>query len=80
MCTRLLRSSLFEWGDGLIPQSVVADSSVLLGKDGYASKTMGRMESIEQFRELMEHLQQVFWIKTATKTRGLYVSPAYEKI
>jgi two-component system cell cycle sensor histidine kinase/response regulator CckA len=41
---------------------------------------MGRVESVEQFRELMEHLQQVFWIKTATKTDVIYVSPAYARI
>jgi two-component system, cell cycle sensor histidine kinase and response regulator CckA len=41
---------------------------------------MGRGESIEQFRELMEHLKQVFWIKNANKMGVLYVSPAYEKI
>ena len=41
---------------------------------------MGRGESIEQFRELMEHLKQVFWIKNAKEAGVLYVSPAYEKI
>jgi PAS domain S-box-containing protein len=33
-----------------------------------------------QFRELMAHLQQVFWIKNAADSAALYVSPAYEKV
>ncbi len=37
-------------------------------------------ESEEQFRELMAHLQQVFWIKNAADTAVHYISPAYEKI
>jgi two-component system, cell cycle sensor histidine kinase and response regulator CckA len=37
-------------------------------------------ESEAQFRELMAHLQQAFWIKNAADTAVLYVSPAYEKI
>ncbi|HEY0258186.1 MAG TPA: PAS domain S-box protein [Candidatus Methylacidiphilales bacterium] len=49
-------------------------------KDGQAPEALGRVESIEQFRELMEHLQQVFWIKNADKKGVLYVSPAYEKV
>jgi PAS domain-containing protein len=39
-----------------------------------------RLDSAEQSRELMDHLQQVFWIKNATKMGVIYVSPAYEKI
>ncbi|MES2692573.1 MAG: PAS domain S-box protein [Verrucomicrobiota bacterium] len=39
-----------------------------------------RRESEAQFRELMAHLQQVFWMKNAADTAVLYVSPAYEKI
>ena len=37
-------------------------------------------ESLEQFRELMNHLHQVFWIKNVAKKGVLYVSPAYEVI
>jgi len=37
-------------------------------------------ESEAQFRELMGHLQQVFWMKNAADTAMQYVSPAYEKI
>jgi PAS domain S-box-containing protein len=37
-------------------------------------------ESAEQFRELMAHLQQVFWIKNAADDAVLYVSPAFATI
>lgn len=37
-------------------------------------------ESEAQFRELMAHLRQVFWIRNAADTATLYVSPAYEEI
>ncbi len=37
-------------------------------------------ENEAQFRELMAHLKQVFWMKNATDTAVLYVSPAYETI
>ena len=39
-----------------------------------------RLERDEQFRELMAHLQQVFWIKNAADDAVLYISPAYETI
>jgi PAS domain S-box-containing protein len=37
-------------------------------------------ESEQQFRELMAHLEQVFWIKSAADDAVLYVSPAYATI
>ncbi len=37
-------------------------------------------EDHEQFRELMSHLQQVFWIRDSTDRVVRYVSPAYEAI
>ena len=37
-------------------------------------------ESQAQFRELMEHLHQVFWIKNEADNAVLYVNPAYEKV
>ncbi len=40
----------------------------------------GERENREQFRELMAHLQQVFWIKNAVDDAVLYLSPAYETI
>ncbi|HBA84149.1 MAG TPA: hybrid sensor histidine kinase/response regulator [Verrucomicrobia bacterium] len=39
-----------------------------------------RRESVEQFRELMAHLQQAFWIMNAADDAVLYISPAYETI
>jgi len=68
-------------GDNAIPDpDAVVDPDGSARKNAVIPEVMGRGESVEQFRELMEHLQQVFWIKNA-KTKGvLYVSPAYEKI
>jgi len=37
-------------------------------------------ESETRFRELAEHIQEVFWIADPKETRKLYISPAYEKI
>jgi PAS domain S-box-containing protein len=37
-------------------------------------------EFAEQFRELMAHLRQVFWIKSAADDAVLYVSPAWAEI
>lgn len=45
-----------------------------------AAEAAGGHESEAQFRELMAHLQQVFWMKNASDTAVLYVSPAYEPI
>jgi two-component system, cell cycle sensor histidine kinase and response regulator CckA len=39
-----------------------------------------RRESQEQFRELMAHLQQVFWIKNAADDAVTYISPSYALI
>jgi PAS domain S-box-containing protein len=37
-------------------------------------------ESEEQFRQLAENIQEVFWMTDPTKNQMLYVSPAYEHI
>jgi PAS domain S-box-containing protein len=37
-------------------------------------------ESEERFRQLAEHVQEVFWMTTADGGRIIYVSPAYEEI
>src|SRR5918992_3220638 len=37
-------------------------------------------KSEEQFRQLAENIPQVFWITNAKQDRGIYISPAYEKI
>jgi two-component system cell cycle sensor histidine kinase/response regulator CckA len=39
-----------------------------------------RPDGEAQFRELMVHLQQVFWTSDASDSAVLYVSPAYERI
>jgi two-component system cell cycle sensor histidine kinase/response regulator CckA len=67
-------------GENQIPQPASMDSSASPQDGGVIPEVMGRVESVEQFRELMAHLQQVFWIKTAEKNGVIYVSPAYEKI
>jgi len=37
-------------------------------------------DSEERFRQLAENIREIFWIKTADRTRALYLSPAYESI
>jgi len=39
-----------------------------------------RLEAEEQFRELMAHLHQVFWIKNRADDAVTYISPAYATI
>lgn len=36
--------------------------------------------SEERFRQMANHIQQVFWMTNVDKTQMIYVSPAYEKI
>jgi PAS domain S-box-containing protein len=36
--------------------------------------------SEERFRQLADHIQEVFWMSNADKSQIIYVSPAYEKI
>ena len=37
-------------------------------------------ESEEQFRQVTEHIQEVFWLSDTAKNAVLYISPAYESI
>ena len=37
-------------------------------------------ESEERFRQLAEHIKEVFWITDPTKTQMIYISPGYEEI
>ena len=37
-------------------------------------------ESQERFRQLAEHIREVFWITNPEKTRVVYISPGYEEI
>jgi PAS domain S-box-containing protein len=36
--------------------------------------------SEERFRQLADHIQEVFWMRNADKSKIIYVSPAYEEI
>ena len=37
-------------------------------------------ESEEKFRQVTEHIQEVFWLSDTSKNAILYISPAYESI
>jgi PAS domain S-box-containing protein len=37
-------------------------------------------ESQERFRQLAEHIKEVFWITDPTKNRFIYISPGYEDV
>ena len=37
-------------------------------------------ESQERFRQLAEHIKEVFWITEPAKNRMIYISPGYEEI
>ncbi|MBP8153675.1 MAG: PAS domain S-box protein [Nitrospira sp.] len=37
-------------------------------------------ESQERFRQLAEHIREVFWITDPAKSRVLYISPGYEEV
>jgi two-component system, cell cycle sensor histidine kinase and response regulator CckA len=47
---------------------------------GLPSGDPKQRESEVQFKEMMAHLGQVFWMRNAADTAVLYISPAYEKI
>lgn len=51
-----------------------------LGATGRATTDPEIEENEAQFRELLAHLKQVFWTKSADDARVLYISPAYETI
>jgi PAS domain S-box-containing protein len=37
-------------------------------------------ESEERFRQMAEHIREVFWMTDAADTRTIYISPAYEEV
>lgn len=37
-------------------------------------------ESEEQFRQIAENIGEVFWLRSADKSKMLYINPAYEKV
>jgi len=61
------------------PETIESLAALSMGNKG-PPEVMVQGESIEQFRELMKHLQQVFWIKNVATNGVLYVSPAYETV
>jgi PAS domain S-box-containing protein len=58
--------------DGLI--SVIRD----ITERKHAQQALASSE--ERFRQMADHIQQVFWMTNVDKTQMIYVSPAYEKI
>ena len=49
-------------------------------EDAVAERTATLQEREERFRQLAEHIHEVFWLSSADKTQIFYVSPAYETI
>ncbi len=41
---------------------------------------MERRESDERFRQIAEHVEEVFWLSNAANNHILYVTPAYERV
>ena len=49
-------------------------------EEAVAERTAILQEREERFRQLAEHIHEVFWLSSADKTQMYYVSPAYESI
>ncbi|WP_454063968.1 response regulator [Candidatus Nitrospira salsa] len=49
-------------------------------EESVAERTATLQEREERFRQLAEHIHEVFWLSSADKTQMFYVSPAYEAI
>ncbi|GJL56311.1 MAG: hypothetical protein NPIRA02_34430 [Nitrospirales bacterium] len=49
-------------------------------EESVAERTATLQEREERFRQLAEHIHEVFWLSSADKTQIYYVSPAYETI
>lgn len=62
--------------DGIITEIV---GSALDITDQHELENM-RLESDLRFRQLVENIQEVFWMSDIEKNQMLYISPAYEKI
>ena len=41
---------------------------------------MVRSESDERFRQIAEHVEEVFWLRSGANDRMLYINPAYERV
>jgi diguanylate cyclase (GGDEF)-like protein/PAS domain S-box-containing protein len=62
-------------GDG--PKRVVVSHDNITGRKR-AERALA--ESEEKFRQLAEHIPQVFWMTDADQKRLIYASPAYERV
>ena len=60
----------------LLPRLVIAHTDVTALKQS----KLAAESSEEKFRQLAENIREVFWIRSATAQKILYVSPAYEQI
>ncbi len=49
-------------------------------EEAVAERTATLQEREERFRQLAEHIHEVFWLSSADRTQMFYVSPAYEAI
>ncbi len=49
-------------------------------EEAVAERTATLQEQEARFRQLAEHIHEVFWLSSADKTQMFYVSPAYESI
>ena len=49
-------------------------------EDAVAERTATLQEREERFRQLAEHIHEVFWLSSADKSQLFYISPAYEAI
>ncbi|MGB0908821.1 MAG: response regulator [Nitrospirales bacterium] len=49
-------------------------------EEAVAERTATLQEREERFRQLAEHIHEVFWLSSADKAQMFYVSPAYETI
>ncbi len=70
---RLLGTLIERDGENFIWSSV-EDISVEVAAE------QARYESEQHFRQLAEHIREVFWLTDIDKTQILYISPAYETI
>lgn len=68
------------WGKGITYLGRSASVGTLIDITERKGAETALRESEERFRQLVEHLEEVFWIASADGSQVFYVSPAYEKI
>ncbi|HKS17509.1 MAG TPA: ATP-binding protein, partial [Planctomycetota bacterium] len=72
-------NSLREMKDGASRQATLEAHRELVEQE-VEHRTRELRESEEKFREMAEHIDQVFWITSPDLGKMLYISPGYEKI